>query len=98
MNAAYLILGALAVVVLVIALAWFLVLRRLDEGNFEVGGPLHPPRTSHRTIPREPEADDEQALLREWSAERQLEREEHAGTSEALGAAKDRAAARGWGG
>ncbi len=29
-------------------MAWFLVLRRLDEGNFEAGGPLHPPWTPVR--------------------------------------------------
>jgi len=47
-ESAYVILGALAVVVVVIAMAWFLVLRRLDEGNFEAGGPLHPPWTPAR--------------------------------------------------
>jgi hypothetical protein len=111
--AGYVILGALAVVLVVIALAWFLVLRRLDEGNFETGGPLHPPwtparrrffrRGGARRVPRKAvvlgrEIEDEQAPLQAWSAERQLEREEHAGTSKALDEAKDRNTARPWGG
>jgi hypothetical protein len=111
--AAYVILGALAVVVVVIAVAWFLVLRRLDEGNFEVGGPMHPPwtpvrrrffrRGGGRRVPRKSlvlgrALEDEQAPLRAWSSERQREREEHAGTSNGLGEAKDRNAGRAWGG
>jgi hypothetical protein len=92
------ILGALAVFVAVIALAWFLLLRRLDEGNYEVGRRLHPPWTRGKAVSLGPEAEDEERLVREWSAERQLEREEHAGTSNELDHSKDRNAARTWGG
>ena len=76
-----LILGVLAVFVALIALAWFLVLRRLDGGN-ALG----------------PEAEDEQGAVHAWSAERQLEREEHAGAGNAVEQSKDRNAARAWGG
>jgi hypothetical protein len=78
-----LIIGALVVFVALIALAWFLVLRRLDGGNFEVG---------------RPESVDEQGAVHAWSAERQLEREEHAGSGQAVEESKDRNAARAWGG
>jgi hypothetical protein len=74
------------------------VLRRFDEENFEVGGPLHPPWTRGKDASREPEADDEPALVRAWSAERQLERERDAGTSKEPDQSKDRNAARAWGG
>lgn len=94
MNA-YFIFGLLGGVILVIALAWFLVLRRLDEGNFEVGGPLHPPWTRKAVALGN---QDEHALIEEWSEERQVEREEHAGTAAAIGETRDRNAARAWGG
>jgi hypothetical protein len=91
-------LGALAVVVAVIGLAWFLVLRRLDEGNFEVGGPLHPPWKQSKAVSLGDGAADEHTLAQAWSADRQLEREEHAGSSTGIGDTRDRNAARAWGG
>jgi hypothetical protein len=94
----YVILGALAVFLVLVALAWLVVLRRLDEGNFEAGGGLHPPWKRRKAVVLGREAEDEQAPLRARSAERQLEREEHAGTSRALGEAKDRNVGRSWGG
>ena len=87
---AVVILGALLFVIVLIALAWFLVLRRFDEGNFEAGGSFHPPFTEAHH--------GEQAPERAWTAERQLEREGHAARDKGLGQAKDRNAARGWGG
>jgi hypothetical protein len=104
------VLGALALVVAVIALAWFLVLRRLDEGNFETGGRLHPPwaatrrrflrrgRVARPAVVLGRELEDEQAPLRARSAERQLEREALAGTSSALRDGRDRNVGRAWGG
>jgi hypothetical protein len=94
----YVILGAVVAVVIVIGLAWFLVLRRLDEGNFEVGGPLHPPWKSRKGVVLGDVAPDERSLERVRSAERQLEREEHAGTTHEIDNARDRSAARAWGG
>lgn len=91
------ILGALGLVIVVIVGAWFLVLRRLDDENFEAGGPLHPPWT-RRKAAQEREIPNEQAALRARSAERQLEPEHHAGAGKAIDEAKDRGAARGWGG
>jgi hypothetical protein len=79
----YVILAALVALVLVIALTWFLILRRLDEGNFEVGRSLHP---------------DDQANVRPWSAARRREREEHATTSARSDHAKGRSISRSWGG
>jgi hypothetical protein len=90
------IIGALALLIVVIAAAWFLVLRRLDDDNFEAGGPLHPPW--RRKAGRGREVANEQAALRARSAERQVEPEQHAGASKAIDEAKDRGAARGWGG
>ena len=93
-----LILGVLVVFVALIALAWFLVLRRLDGGNFEVGRRLHPPWTRGKVAALGPEAEDEQGAVHAWLAERQLEREEHAGAGNAVEQSKDRNAARAWGG
>jgi hypothetical protein len=93
-----LILGVLAAFVVLIALAWFLVLRRLDEGNFEVGRRLQPPWTRAKAAALGLDAEGEQGAVHAWSAERLLEREEHAGTANALDQSKDRNAARSWGG
>jgi hypothetical protein len=89
--------GALGLVIVVIAGAWFLVLRRFDDENFEASGPLHPPWT-RRKAARGREVENQQAALRARSAERQLEPEQHAGAGKAIDEAKDRGAARGWGG
>jgi hypothetical protein len=81
--------GALVVVVVLIALAWFLVIRRLNEGNFETGASFHPPFRK--------DADREEAPARAWTAGRQLEREEPA-PSKGLDQAKDRNVGRSWAG
>lgn len=82
--------GALVAVIVVIALTWFLVIRRLDEGNFETGASFHPPFRKS--------ADSEQAPAQAWAAERQLEREEPAPPNKRLDQGKDRNVGRSWGG
>ena len=94
----YVVLGVLAAFVLAIALTWWLVLRRLDQENFEVGRRLHPPWVARKAVRLGPELADERASDRAWSAERQLEREEHAGARTGAEDTRDRNAGRAWGG
>jgi hypothetical protein len=92
----YVVLGVLAVFVALIALAWFVVLRRMDEGNFEAGRRLHPPWVPRKALPVGHDLADERAPDRAWSESRQLEREEHAGASKGMEDAKDRNVGRSW--
>jgi hypothetical protein len=93
----YVVLGALAVFVALIALAWFVVLRRMDEGNFEAGRRLHPPWIPRKALPVGGDLADERAD-RAWSESRQLAREDHAGARKGMEDAKDRNVGRSWGG